>query len=448
MGRERGREERDFGPDGDDTDCPILHVDMDAFFASVEVLGRPQLRGKPVIVGGVGNRGVVSSASYEARAFGVRSAMPTSRARALCPGGVFLAPDVAAYTEASRAVMAVLRDVTPLVEQLSVDEAFLDVAGARRLLGPPVRIATEVRARIARELGLPCSVGVAPTKFLAKLGSSRAKPDGLLLIPQARILEFLHPLPVATLWGVGERSVEQLHRFGLRTVADVAGAPLGLLRSAVGEAAAVHLHELAWGRDPRRVTTVHEEKSIGSERTFDVDVADKQQIRRTLLALAGQVGARLRAAGLGGRTVAIKVRFADFRTINRSRTLGTGSDVTQEIFQTAWSLFTALGDTDRIRLVGVRVEGLTESAEAARQLTLGEPERGWREADQAIDAATSRFGKAAVRPASLLTGGRPARRNGAGDAAGGTPARRGQAHPARPVDLSTLDPLSDGSAAS
>ncbi|MEV6971752.1 DNA polymerase IV [Hamadaea sp. NPDC051192] len=430
MGRERGREERDFGPGGDDTGCSILHVDMDAFFASVEVRRHPELRGKPVVVGGTGGRGVVSSASYEARAFGVRSAMPTSRARALCPQAIFIQPDSGAYGEASRAVMAILRDVTPLVEQLSVDEAFLDVAGARRLLGPPAQIAIDLRARVARELQLPCSVGIAPTKFLAKLGSARAKPDGLLLIPRARVLEFLHPLPVSTLWGVGERSAEQLHRVGLRTVGDVAQAPMGLLRSAVGDAAAAHLHELASGRDPRPVTTGREEKSVGSETTYDIDVSDHERIKQTMLALSGQVGARLRAAGQSGRTIAIKVRFADFKTINRSRTLPVATDVSQEIFQTAWTLFRALGSTDRIRLIGVRVEGLAGAEGAARQLALGEPERGWREAERAVDAAASRFGRAAVKPASLLK---------AGD-------RRRQSD--KRAEPDRLDPLSDGFTAS
>ncbi|NUT31947.1 MAG: DNA polymerase IV [Hamadaea sp.] len=440
MGRQRGREERDFGPGGDDTGCPILHVDMDAFFASVEVRRRPELRGLPVVVGGVGGRGVVSSASYEARAFGVRSAMPTAQARALCPQAIFISPDSSAYSEASRAVMAMFRDVTPQVEQLSVDEAFLDVAGARRLLGPPAKIAIELRERISRELELPSSIGVAPTKFLAKLGSARAKPNGLLLIPQARILEFLHPLPVSTLWGVGEKAAEQLHRFGLRTVADVAHAPMGLLRSAVGEAGAAHLHELSWGRDPRPVHTTREEKSVGAERTYDVDVADPQRVKQTLLALSGQVGARLRGASQSGRTIAIKVRFADFKTINRSRTLGTATDVTHEIFQTAWSLFTALGATDKIRLIGVRVEQLTSSESAVRQLALGEPELGWREAERAVDAAASRFGSAAVRPASLL--GRAERGSRTG------PAARSAARPDKPADLGGLDPLSDGSPAS
>src|SRR5690242_11553487 len=221
----------EFGPTADDTGCTMLHVDMDAFYCSVEVRRRPELRGKPVIVGGAGPRGVVSSAGYEARKFGVRSAMPGGQARRLCPHAIFLPPDFTAYTAASRAVMAIFHDVTPLVEPLSLDEAFLDVAGAVRLLGRPAEIAALIRRRVVGELGLTCSVGVAPTKFMAKLGSTRAKPDGMLVIPVDRMLEFLHPLPVAALWGVGERSAEVLQRLGLRTVRDLAEAPVGLLRS-------------------------------------------------------------------------------------------------------------------------------------------------------------------------------------------------------------------------
>ncbi|MGR6321133.1 DNA polymerase IV [Micromonospora soli] len=398
----RGGDPR-FGPDADDTGCPILHVDMDAFFASVEVRRRPELRGRPVVVGGVGPRGVVSSASYEARRYGVRSAMPTARARALCPDAVYLPPDFTQYSAASRAVMRIFRDVTPLVEPLSLDEAFLDVAGARRLFGPPVRIARLIRRRVAEEQGLTCSVGVAPSKFVAKLGSTRAKPDGLLVVPAARVLDFLHPLPVAALWGVGERSAEALHRLGLNTVNDLAEAPLGLLRRAVGEASATHLHELAWGRDSRRVSPEHVEKSIGAEVTFDVDVTDPGEIRRALLALAEKVGARLRAAGQVGRTVSLKVRLADFRTVNRSRTLTVPTDTAREMFDTAWALWTALAPGEPVRLVGVRMEGLAAAEETPRQLTLGAPERGWREAEAAADAAAARFGRSVIGPASLLS---------------------------------------------
>ena len=417
----RGRDPR-FGPGADDAGCTILHVDMDAFFAAVEVRRRPELRGRAVVVGGVGPRGVVSSASYEARRYGVRSAMPSARARALCPHAVFLPPDFSAYSAASRAVMGIFRDVTPLVEPLSLDEAFLDVAGAQRLLGRPAVIARDIRARIAAEQQLTCSVGVAPTKFVAKLGSTRAKPDGMLVVPAALVLDFLHPLPVGALWGVGEKAAENLHRLGLKTVGDLAQAPLSMLRASVGEAAAGHLHELSWGRDPRRVEPEHVEKSIGAEMTFDVDVGDPEIIRRSLLALAEKVGARLRAAGQVGRTIGIKVRLADFRTVNRSRTT-TSTDVAREIFEVSWALFEALGAGDRIRLIGIRVEGLAAAATASRQLTLGAPERGWREAEAATDAVAARFGRSVVGPASLL---------------GRSDLRRTENHPS-----STVVPLSD-----
>ncbi|SCG47326.1 DNA polymerase IV [Micromonospora humi] len=397
----RGGDPR-FGPDADDTGSSILHVDMDAFFASVEVRRRPELRGRPVVVGGVGPRGVVSSASYEARRFGVRSAMPTARARALCPGAVYLPPDFGAYSEASRAVMQIFRDVTPLVEPLSLDEAFLDVAGARRLFGRPAAIAALIRRRVAEEQRLTCSVGVASSKFVAKLGSTRAKPDGMLVVPADRVLDFLHPLPVSALWGVGERSAEALRRLGLRTVRDLAEAPPGLLRRAVGEASAAHLHELAWGRDPRGVSPEHVEKSIGAETTFETDVTDPGEIRRALLALADKAGARLRAAGQVGRTVSLKVRFADFRTVSRARTLAVPTDTAREMFDTAWALWGVLAPGEPVRLVGVRMEGLAPAEETPRQLTLGEPERGWREAEAAADAAAARFGRSVIGPASLL----------------------------------------------
>jgi DNA polymerase-4 len=393
-----------FGAAADDSGCPILHVDMDAFFAAVEVRRRLELRDRPVVVGGIGPRGVVSSASYEARAYGIRSAMPTARARALCPGAVFLPPDFAEYAAASRAVMGIFRDVTPLVEPLSLDEAFLDVGGARRLFGRPATIGAQIRRRVAEQEGLTCSVGVAPTKFVAKLGSTRAKPDGLMVIPAGLVLDFLHPLPVAALWGVGERAAEALVRLGLATVGDLAHAPAGMVRAAVGEAAATHLQELAWGRDPRPVAPEQVDKSVGAEVTFDADVADPQVVRRALLALADKVGVRLRRAGQVGRTVSIKVRLADFRTISRSRTFGSGTDVAREIFDVAWALYDGLRPGERIRLVGVRVEGLADAASAPRQPTLDAPEHGWREAEAASDAAAARFGRNVVRPASLLSG--------------------------------------------
>ena len=418
----RGRDPR-FGAGADDAGCTVLHVDMDAFFASVEIRRRPELRGRPVVVGGTGPRGVVSSASYEARRYGVRSAMPSARARALCPHAVFLPPDFTEYTAASQAVMGIFRDVTPLVEPLSLDEAFLDVAGAQRLLGRPAVIARDIRARVFAEQRLTCSVGVAPSKFVAKLGSTRAKPDGMIVVPAGLVLDFLHPLPVDALWGVGEKAAETLHRLGLMTVGDLARAPIGMLRASLGEASAAHLHELSWGRDPRRVESEHVDKSIGAEMTFDTDVADPAIIRRSLLALADKVGARLRAGGHVGRTIAIKVRLADFKTVNRSRTMPTTTDVAREIFEVSWSLFEALGAGDHIRLIGVRVEGLAAAATASRQLTLGEPERGWREAEAATDAVAARFGRSVVGPASLL---------------GRSDLRRTENHP-----HSTVVPLSD-----
>jgi DNA polymerase-4 len=382
----------------------VLHVDMDAFYASVEIRRRPELRGKPVIVGGAGPRGVVSAASYEARKYGVRSAMPGGRAQRLCPHAVFLPPDFTAYTEASRAVMAIFRDVTPLVEPLSLDEAFLDVAGARKLLGRPAEIAALIRRRVAEEQRLTCSVGVAGTKFLAKLGSTRAKPDGMVVVPRERELEYLHPLPVEALWGVGERTAETLQRLGLKTIGELSAAPLGLLRSAVGDAAARHLHELSWARDPRRVIPEHVEKSIGAETTFDVDVSDLSTIRRAMLALSGKVAERLRHAGQAGRTVSVKIRLADFQTLSRSRTVEVPTDVAREIFELGWALFQAAAPGERIRLIGVRVEGLVHADGAPRQMTLGERDHGWRDAERAADAVAARFGRGLVKPASLLGG--------------------------------------------
>jgi len=391
----------------DDRGCPILHVDMDAFYAGVEVRRRPELRGVAMFVGG-GTRGVVLSASYEARAYGVRSAMPVSRARRLCPQAVVVAPDFPAYAEASRGVMAVFRSVTPLVEPLSLDEAFLEVSGARRRLGSPAAVAAYVKARIADEQELCCSVGVAPNKFLAKLASARSKPDGLLVVPVDGVVSFLHPLPVGALWGVGERTEEALTRLGLRTVGDLATTPVETLQRALGPHAGAHLAALAWGRDERRIVAAEPDKSIGAEETFPSDVDDPRRIHRELLRLSERTAARLRAQGLVGRTVSIKVRFADFTTLSRARTLRDPTDVGQVVYATARELFDALGlQRVRLRLVGVRVEGLLAAAAARVQLRLLEPASGRREAEQAADRAAARFGTGAVRPASLLDSAPP-----------------------------------------
>jgi DNA polymerase-4 len=386
----------------DDSGCTILHVDMDAFYASVTLRTRPELRGQPVIIGG-GTRGVVLSATYEARALGVHSAMPMSRARRMAPQAVVLQPDHHLYSEVSRNVMALFASITPIVEPLSLDEAFLDVSGALRRLGRPTAIAELIRARVQDEQQITCSVGVAGTKFVAKLASTRAKPDGLLVVPVDRVIDFLHPLPVGALWGVGERTEEQLTRLGLRTVGDIAHTPEETLKRALGPAAGTHLHDLAWGRDSRAVNPHEPDKSIGNETTFEHDVDDPDVIQARLLALADQVAGRLRAAGYVGRTVSLKIRFADFSTITRSRTLSAPTDVAKEIYDTIRGLYDALGlQRVRIRLVGVRMEGLLDAQAAPRQLQLGEPTSGRREAEVAVDALRARFGSNAVRPARLV----------------------------------------------
>jgi DNA polymerase-4 len=391
------------GPAGDDTGCHVLHVDMDAFYASVELRERPELRGLPVIVGGGGSRGVVLSATYEARRFGVASAMPMARARRLCPQAVVLNPTHGAYAEASAGVMEVFRSVTPLVEPLSLDEAFLDVRGAGRRLGGPRLIGEWIRATIEDEQGITCSVGVATTKFVAKLASAHCKPDGLLVVPADGVVAFLHPLPVAALWGVGEKTEQVLRKLGLHTVGDLAATPAQTLQRALGPAVGAHLSALAWGRDERVVTPTEPEKSIGAEETFPVDVDDPRVVRRELLRLSERTAARLRAAGQVGRTVSIKVRFADFTTITRSRTLPEATDVGRLVYETAAGLYDALGlERARLRLVGVRVEQLTDASGLTRQLLLGEPDKGWREAEQAVDRAARRFGAGAVRPAALV----------------------------------------------
>jgi DNA polymerase-4 len=391
------------GAPGDDTGCTVLHVDMDAFYASVEVRRRPELRGLPVIVGGAGGRGVVTSATYEARAYGVHSAMPMTRARRLCPDAVIVPPDFEDYAETSRAVMAVFRSVTPLVEPISLDEAFLDVSGAVRRLGSPAAIGRQIRARVLDEQRITCSVGVASTKFVAKLASARCKPDGLLVVPRDKVLDFLRPLPVAALWGVGERTEEVLRTLGLHTVGDIADTEVAALQASLGPAAGGHLHALAWGRDERSVVPHEPEKSIGAEETFATDIGDPARIHRELLRLSERTAARLRAAAHEGRTVSVKIRYADFTTISRAKTLPAPTDVGQVIYATAKALYDALGIAGRpLRLVGVRVEGLQPAGTQPEQLALGEPETGWREAEQAVDRAVRRFGTGAVRPATLV----------------------------------------------
>lgn len=384
----------------DDLTAHVLHVDMDAFFASVELLEHPELVGKPVIVGHPSARSVVTAATYEARKFGVNSAMPMAVALRRCPQAIVLEPHYDRYTKYSAIVMDLFRDVTPLVEVLGIDEAFLDVAGARRLLGTPWQIGTRIRERVFAETGLRCSVGAAATKYVAKLASSRAKPNGLLVVPESETLAFLHPQPISALWGVGAKTAEKLERLGLRTVGDVAAIPVDALTRSIGPAMAAHFHALSWGRDPRVVVTERVEKSIGHERTFEANISDLAQLEKEMLRLANGVGARLRTAGVQARTIALKLRFADFSTISRSRTLADPTDLGRRIYEEARSLYAESGRVgEPIRLLGVRGEQLTGRV---ADLGLWDDDGDWREAEHAVDAIAAKFGRSLVRPATLL----------------------------------------------
>ncbi|WP_235529755.1 DNA polymerase IV [Nocardioides sp. Soil774] len=388
------------------TDTPLLHVDMDAFYASVALRERPDLVDQPVVVGGSG-RGVVLAANYVARTYGIRSALPMTRVRRLCPHVVVLEPDYATFSTVSASVMETFREVTPQVEAISLDEAFLDVRGSLRRLGTPREIAERLRSTIHDEQGITCSVGVAASVSVAKLASRRAKPDGVVVVRPSEVTSFLHPLDVGELWGVGASTQALLHRFGLVTVGDVAHTPLDTLQRAVGVHLGRELHRLAWGTDRGELVPragPHEpERSMGADETFARDTDDREVVVRELLRLAARVTGRMRSAGVAGRTVTLKVRFADFTTITRSRTLPEATDVTVEVHRTVTRLYDALGlQRARLRLVGVRVEGLVPRTTVHHQLELGEPERGWAEADRAVDRAARRFGSSAVRPASLV----------------------------------------------
>ncbi|CAG7601747.1 DNA polymerase IV [Leucobacter soli] len=390
---------------GERDEASILHVDMDSFYVSVELLDRPELRGRATAVAHDTGRSVVSSASYEARRFGVRSAMPVARAKQLCPHLVLIDPDFTKYRAASREVMRIFREFTPLVEPLSIDEAFLDVAGSIRLFGPPTTIAQLLRARVREQTGLPASVGLASTKHVAKLASQRAKPDGVLEIRPERTLEFLHPLPVEAIWGVGGATARSLHSRAIRTVGDLANEPVDSLRRIVGNANAERLHELANGRDAREVETERAEKSIGHEETFAVDQSDRAVLERELLRLATRTGERLRRSGLDARTIAIKVRYLDFETVSRSRTLGEATNATQRIYLTAKELFESLGGTPErtprpVRLIGVRAEQLVPAG--SDPAALWSDDEGWRALDQAVDEVRGRFGREGLTSARLL----------------------------------------------
>ncbi len=378
----------------------ILHVDMDAFYASVAERDDPSLRGKAVVVG-AGARGVVLSANYAARKYGIRAAMPVGRAKRMAPHAIFVTPDHQRYSEVSAKVMEIFDSFTPLVEPISLDEAFLDVTGARKLLGTGREIAVEIRRQVEASEGITCSVGIAPSKFIAKLASGHCKPNGILEIPADRILNFLHPLPVTAIWGVGPKTAETLERLGLRTVADIANLPRATLIRALGQASGASLYELAWGRDYRDVTPNEPDKSISAAETFAQDIDDPEEILQEFLRLTEKAAARLRENNYYAKTISIKVRFADFSTISRSKTLPLPIDSTHEIYEIAKTLYLALNlDRARLRLVGISLDNLSEAA--PEQLLLGAREKGWREADTAIDRAKLRFGGASVRPGRLI----------------------------------------------
>ncbi len=387
----------------------IIHVDMDAFFVSVELLDQPELRGKPVVVGGDGERGVVAAASYEARSFGIYSAMSSVQARRLCPHAIFLRGRYERYSEVSANVMAIFRDVTPLVEPLSLDEAFLDVSGALRLLGEAPVIAGALRQRVFDEQGLTCSVGVASTKFVAKLATGAAKPkasekgpqfgSGVFVVQPDETLGFLRPLPVESLWGVGPATLAKLHRIGVLTIADLADLPEENVVAVLGRSQGRHLHSLSNGHDERSVEPDRAMKSIGHEETFAHDHHLRSTLDRELVQFADAVASRLRAQGLVARTIQLKVRFGDFTTITRSTTLAVSVDDSHSLLESGRQLLELVDPAQGVRLLGLSVSGL--SSDSSKQLTFDEATSGpgWQEADRMIDEIRARFGDDAIGPA-------------------------------------------------
>jgi DNA polymerase IV len=417
----------------------ILHVDMDAFYVAVETLLDPSLAGKPVIVGGDGARGVVASCSYEARAYGVRSAMPSSTAKRLCPQAVFVRGNHGLYGEYSEKIHEVFARFSPYVEGIALDEAFLDVSGSRRLHGSGSAIAAKIRAIIGEELGLPCSVGVATSKLIAKLASKLAKPPigaavlgpipgarrpslGVLTIPPGSETTFLHAQPVRSLWGVGPKTFERLQRFGVLSIGDLAAVPLNALISTLGPASGSHLHDLSHARDDRPIEPSRDAKSIGHEETFSEDHFALPPLERELLRLADAVASRSRAAGMRGRTVQLKVKLSDFRLLTRSKTVAGVAETMGRIHEVAVSLLrereiAALVEEVGVRLIGVSVSNFTDDGE---QMALFAPTNAGvetaaivavdpeieRELTGTIDAIRAKFGTAALGPATLADGGK------------------------------------------
>ncbi len=390
----------------------IVHVDMDAFYTSVEQRDRPELRGKAVIVGAdPRGRGVVAAASYEARRYGIRSAMPIGRAYRLCPHGVFLPVDMPKYARVSAEIMGILGGFTPLVEPLSLDEAFLDVTASQALFGPALEIARAIKARIRGEVGLTASAGVAPNKFLAKVASDLEKPDGLVEVRPGEEAPFLRGLPLNRLWGVGPKAETTLAALGVRTIGQLAGLPRATLEARFGRAGATHLLGLARGQDDRPVVPWDEPKSVGAEETFERDTRDLGRLRATLLGQADRVAAELRAQGLRGRTVTLKMRFADFRTVTRRDTTEAPTADGGQIFHRAWTAFSRLERPLAIRLIGLSVSGLQREGDPQQLPLFGTAGRGER-IGRLADELRARFGGGAVHRASLTERPGTAKRRG------------------------------------
>jgi DNA polymerase-4 len=383
----------------------IIHLDLDAFYAAVEMLDNPSLRGKPVIVGGSRDRGVVSSASYEARKFGIHSAQPIAAALRLCPRGVFLPVRMQRYQEVSQQVFAIFRRYTPLVEPVSIDEAFLDVTGTTRLFGPPQDLARRIKEAVFAEIGVTVSAGVAPCKFVAKIASDLHKPDGLTVVPEDEISAFLEPLSIDKLWGVGRSTQKALALLGVRTIGDLRRLPLAVLERRFGKHGR-HLHLLSRGIDERPVEPARIVKSIGREETFAEDLTDRAAISREILELAVRVGRRLRQQGFTGKTITLKVKYHDFVQITRSQTLRRATNDGTEIYQLARSLLAKTEAGRRpIRLLGIALSHLqSEKEQDPRQLALFETDAPSAETqlNKAIDRISDRFGDDAILPGTLL----------------------------------------------